>query len=121
MSDQTTVTLAGVAVPIEVPDAVAFYRVWASATDTPTKTASVLRICWRGPNRPAHSADARDVEETGVAVIRELLKRGASMKEVDAASWAAFNLCHRAYMEGTETVEDTADFSEAPADGSESI
>ena len=87
-----------------------------------------LRINGQKTDRPAHALPPFDAEATGSAVIRDLYDRGATFSEIDVAGLAAFVLC-RDFFEGVpqdddkpehEEVSEIADFSEAPAHGSES-
>lgn len=114
-----TVRLGDDKVKIGVPEPVAFFRTWSSPDgDYPTKAACILRLSWRSPNRPAHKADAKQIESTGERVIRELLERGASMMQINEAINAAYLASWKKYLKGTEDVARDADFSEPEGDGS---
>lgn len=124
------VQIAGAPVRLRVPaDVVAYYRARSASTDSAMVCALLLRLCWASPNRPAHALPPFDPESTGAAVIRELYDRGADFNEITLAGLAAFVLC-RDFFEGApaddddkpehEEVSEIADFSEAPAHGSES-
>lgn len=118
---KSTVKLGEEHIEIAVPDPVVFFRVWsAPGSDYPTKAASILRLSWRGKNRPAHDADATQVERTGERVIRELLERGVPMQELDLATTQAYMLSLNHYLSGVEDVASDADFSEPEEGGLES-
>jgi hypothetical protein len=125
------VQIAGQPVRLRVPsDVVAYYRARARMDDWILGLALMLRLCWSSPNRPAHALPPFDPESTGAAVLRELHDRGATFEQIQAAGLSALVLC-RDYFEGRPAddgaptgeqaeVSEVADFSEAPAPGSES-
>lgn len=113
--NKVTVTLAGQEVELTVPPFVSYFRVSENPiADYPTRAASLLRLCWAGKDRPAHRADAKEVEATGVAVIEALHARGATQEEISKAMTAAAVLCYRAF--NPEPLQEDAEDEPAVAD-----
>lgn len=110
----TTVTLAGVDVPLKAPaSASARWDVYSAATSNPNRAfAAALALCWDGPNKPrtrlaAHRFDALS---WGGAVLDELVERGVPLPEVIGAGLRAWQLCGEGLITGEE-VKDAEGFS----------
>jgi len=110
----TTVTLAGVDVPLEAPaSASARWDVYSAATSNPNRAfAAALALCWTGKNKPRTQLARHrfDALAFGGAVLDELVSRGVPLPEVIGAGLVAWRLCGEGLITGEE-VEAAEGFS----------
>ena len=115
MADPTTVSLAGVDVPLTRPtSASARWDVYSAATSNPNRAfAAALALCWTGAGKPRArlAAHRYDALAWGGAVLDELVDRGVPLPEVIGAGLVAWQLCGEGLITGAE-VDEAEGFSD---------